>query len=122
MQHQYDKLVGGVGGLKDNSESHSIAGFEMTFSYGRGRCMETGFHTCSPKNFAINTWAYIVGSNFIKPCLIPPRLDSRKYSIFLQHGLPKNSKKNMFFDHCSAHCGFRMMGLSLITSVKSSNT
>ncbi|GBN02501.1 hypothetical protein AVEN_19626-1 [Araneus ventricosus] len=35
---------------EDDSESHSIVVSGIPSSCGRGRCMETGLHMCSPKS------------------------------------------------------------------------
>ncbi|GBN86125.1 hypothetical protein AVEN_1762-1 [Araneus ventricosus] len=50
IRHQCDKLAGGAGGTKTIPNPHSIVVSGIPSSCGRGRCMETGLHMCSPKS------------------------------------------------------------------------
>ncbi|GFW01257.1 DUF4817 domain-containing protein [Trichonephila clavipes] len=39
--------------------------------------------------FTVNVWAGIVGDSLLGPYILPPRLDSHKYLVFLQEVLPE---------------------------------
>ncbi|GFT69210.1 uncharacterized protein TNCV_2253661 [Trichonephila clavipes] len=41
------------------------------------------------QRFTVNMWAGIVGDSLLGPCILPPRLHSHKYLVFLQEVLPE---------------------------------
>ncbi|GFT08897.1 uncharacterized protein TNCV_4104141 [Trichonephila clavipes] len=50
-------------------------------------------HSTRPRamqhRFTVNMWAGIVGDSLLGPYILPPRLDSHKYLVFLQEVLPE---------------------------------
>lgn len=61
------------------------------------------------RQFSINIWAGIVGSCFIGPVELPPRLNGEQYLNFLQNSLPElfediplNVRRDMWFMHDGA--------------------
>ncbi|GFX00424.1 uncharacterized protein TNCV_2090741 [Trichonephila clavipes] len=50
-------------------------------------------HNTQPRamqqRFTVNVWAGIVGDSLLGPYILPPRLDSHKYLVFLQEVLPE---------------------------------
>ncbi|GFV38866.1 uncharacterized protein TNCV_2814821 [Trichonephila clavipes] len=50
-------------------------------------------HSTRPRamqqRFTVNVWAGIVGDSLLGPYILPPRLDSHKYLVFLQEVLPE---------------------------------
>ncbi|GFV01798.1 uncharacterized protein TNCV_2550521 [Trichonephila clavipes] len=50
-------------------------------------------HSTRPRamqqRFTVNVWAGIVGGSLLGPYILPPRLDSHKYLVFLQDVLPE---------------------------------
>ncbi|GFX08071.1 transposable element Tcb1 transposase [Trichonephila clavipes] len=50
-------------------------------------------HSTRPRDmqqrFTVNVWVGIVGDSLLGPYILPPRLDSHKYLVFLQEVLPE---------------------------------
>ncbi|GFV28514.1 uncharacterized protein TNCV_3984651 [Trichonephila clavipes] len=76
-------------------------------------------HSTRPRamqqRFTVNVWAGIVGDSLFGPYILPPRLDSHKYLVFLQEVLPElltdvpaSIRRRMWFQQNGASCTTRL--------------